>query len=463
MEAHNRAVAALSSKIRSFHELKVSFRLVGTSVSAASPRIGSQGSPRIGSRDASNTVDVGNLCNILQINPANRTAIVEPNVTMGELVEAALRFDLSPLTVLEFPGYTIGGSFSNTASASSSFKHGFFDASVNWCEIVLGNGDVIHASPTEHSDLFYGAVGARGTLGVPTLFEIQLMQVAKYVEVTYIPTTNATESIEMLSQCCTEPFDYIDGIQLAATRGIVVLGRITHKKNYSLRRFTRAQDPHFCQHAIKIAAAAEGLGTTETVPIQDYLFRYDRGAFWMSSKFGRTSRLALSPRAFTGKKFQALRPGGQASRFVIQDCTMPATTAAKLIEYVNQDFGIYPLWLCPVRADSQALLYHMPTKPSLLVNIGVWGPGKPPYGQNDEEQTRLVEDGRSLEARVRELGGWKWLYAQTFYTEQEFWSLYDKQSYDELRTRYQSGMLPSLYEKTKEVSWSERTPSLWSQ
>lgn len=58
---------------------------------------------------------------------------------MDRLVEATLRHGLVPPVVMEFPGITAG--------ESSSFRHGFFDESVGFVEMVLGNGDVVRTLP----------------------------------------------------------------------------------------------------------------------------------------------------------------------------------------------------------------------------------------------------------------------------------------------------------------------------
>ena len=43
----------------------------------------------------------------------------------------------------------------------------------------------------------------------------------------------------------------------------------------------------------------------------------------------------------------------------------------------------------------------------------------------------------------------KWLYADAFYTETEFWDIYDRKWYDDLRKKYHAESLPSVYEKVK--------------
>lgn len=60
-----------------------------------------------------------------------------------------------------------------------------------------------------------------------------------------------------------------------------------------------------------------------------------------------------------------------------------------------------------------------------LLNIGLWryGPSRP---------ENFVKANRDLEHKLRELGGMKWLYAQPYYTEEEFWKMDDKEWHDGL-------------------------------
>ncbi|KAJ3495310.1 hypothetical protein NLG97_g3486 [Lecanicillium saksenae] len=76
------------------------------------------------------------------------------------------------------------------------------------------------------------------------------------------------------------------------------------------------------------------------------------------------------------------------------------------------------------------------------MNFGVWGPGS-----RDRNEFKLVN--RRLEAKVHELGGKKWLYAHTYYSEREFWDIYPRDKYDALREKYGATHLPSVYDKVK--------------
>ncbi len=62
----------------------------------------------------------------------------------------------------------------------------------------------------------------------------------------------------------------------------------------------------------------------------------------------------------------------------------------------------------------------------LMYNVGVYG--VPTGGAADP-----VQLNRSIETRVSKLGGRKMLYAQSFYSPEEFWALYDQKKYLENR------------------------------
>ena len=85
-----------------------------------------------------------------------------------------------------------------------------------------------------------------------------------------------------------------------------------------------------------------------------------------------------------------------------------------------------------------------------LVNIGVWG--SPNYGSDflrAETFDQFIKNNRMIEEKVAEVGGLKWLYACNYYHESEFWRIYDKDKYDQLRLKWRAERLPNLWEKVK--------------
>jgi len=462
METHQSAVSAISTQIFSFHQQQVPFRIYhGSTNSTQSRKV-----------DPTRMVNTSGLRHVLKIDKKSKTCLVEPNVPMDQLVDATLPFDLVPPVVMEFPGITVGGAFAGTAGESSGFKYGFFDHIVNWIEIVLATGEVVTASPHEREDLFFGAAGSFGTLGVTTLLELRLIDAKKYVEVTYHPTSNVSDSLSaMRAVCDVDENDYVDGILFGKNHGVIVSGRLTDDpaEGSKVQRFSRAHDPWFYIHAKRISKG-RSVPVKEATPLRDYLFRYDRGAFWTGSyafeyfitPFNRVTRYILDYFMHTRVMYHALHASGHASKYVIQDLLLPSETVQQFIEYIDNEFGIWPLWLCPFQKEREISLHPRltvvgdDTEARWFVNVGVWGPGSTDYA-------RFIGQNRQLEQKVRELGGIKWLYAQVYYTEDEMWSIYDKAWYDKLREKYQATYLPTVYEKVKvDVSKLNMYSDSWS-
>ena len=141
----------------------------------------------------------------------------------------------------------------------------------------------MRASREERSDLFWGAAGSFGTLGVTTLFELKLIPAKPYVELTYHPTSSAADALSTMQTACDdETNDYVDGLMFAEDHGAIVAGKLTDDRGQSFQRFSLAQNPWFYIHAER-ATKGHVESLLFTTPLRDYLFRYDRGAFCKSS------------------------------------------------------------------------------------------------------------------------------------------------------------------------------------
>ncbi|KAK0742979.1 hypothetical protein B0T18DRAFT_414172 [Schizothecium vesticola] len=454
MEAHDIAVAAIAARTRQFYSSRTPYRVYH----------GSTNSTRRSVRRLDNTVDTSKLNNILDIDRAKKTALVEPNVPMDALVAAALEHRLVPPVVMEFPGITVGGGFSGTSGESSSFRYGAFDATINWIEIVLPDGNVVTASKTNKPDLFWGAASAFGTLGVITLLEVQLKDARKYVELTYHHTSNMQEATAMLQTETevTTSNDYVDAITFSLDSTLVCTGHLTNEvpPNVSPQRFLRSIDPWFYVHAQRMQKRLRrnpGTTATDWIPLEDYLFRYDRGAFWTAryafryflTPFNRITRFILNPFMHTRVMYRAMHQSGLSDFYLVQDVGIPFDKVEEFTIWLDKNLGLYPLWLCPlhirrISPDARHGLHSEfadPDTPDLL-SFGVWGPIA-------FDRREAVRKNKELEQKVHELGGKKWLYAHAYYTEEEFWAHYDRKSYDALRAKYFATYLPSVYDKVK--------------
>ncbi|KAL1905549.1 hypothetical protein Sste5344_008774 [Sporothrix stenoceras] len=396
-------------------------------------------------RRADNTVDTSKLDRVLKIDVDKRTALVEPNVPMDALVAATVIKGLVPLVVMEFPGITVGGGFSGTSGESSLFRNGPFDATVNWIEIVLGNGKLVRASRMdgENTDLFWGAASAFGTLGVVTLLEAQLQEAKPYVRLSYtLQNTVHGSQNQIEDEIAKVQVAYVDGIMFFRKSTVVCSGVFADSvpQGEVTSQFSRAYDPWFYVHVrrmLKRLAKAPNKTITEYVPLVDYLFRYDRGGFWVAKysfnyflvPFNRVTRYLLNPFMHTRTMYRALHESGLADFYMVQDVGVPYKKVNEFVNWLDSTLEIFPLWLCPLllarnSSDAEHGLHSGFARLSKdgpdgrLMNFGVWGPlksGLSDYGS-------FVHANRLLEEKVHELGGKKWLYAHAYYTEDEFWA-----------------------------------------
>lgn len=436
-QPHANKVVAMSAQVAEFYKDKRPFKVFH----------GSTNSTRVLQFKKDELLDISSLNSVLSIDEKNRVARVEPNVPMDRLVSATLQHGLIPPVVMEFPGITVGGAIQGNGGESSSFKYGAFDQTVKSHEIITGDGTVLTASAEHNSDLFYSIPGTAGTLGILTSAEINLIPAKKYVWLQYEPVDGFASAQRVIEESCKDAtIDFIDGIMFSATHGVIIKGQLQDTPQKPTR-FRRARDQWYYLHVSNWLAAHPD-GWEESVPLVDYLFRYDRGAFWVGRfafemakvPYTRFMRWLLDPVLHTRKLYQALQESGQSQQHIVQDLTLPKETFVEFCEYIDKELAIYPLWLCPMGVNPKATfqLNNLPTP--LIINVGVWGNRIPDYDD-------FVTKNRAIEQKVLALRGKKWSYAYSFFTEKEFWQMYDKQSYIALRKKYHSENLPTIHDK----------------
>ena len=314
-----------------------------------------------------------------------------------------------------------------------------------------------------------------GTLGILTALRIKLRPAKEYILSRHLPVSSTEDATHVISQHAADPnIDFIDGIMYARDRGIVIVGSLasSHEvpKNTPIQHFSRAWDPWYYLNSearvfprswfssLTGARPIKGTEAVEAVPIRDFLFRYDRGGFWVARlgfdflkvPFNWLTRTLVDPVIHTARMYHILHTSGIIDRYVVQDVGVPLAAAPALVDWLDEKWGGYPLWLCPLDVGETAPLFHREyvkareagQKQGLMLDVGVWG--EAPSGRRE-----ALQFNRALEQEAGKLGGQKALYAQAFYTESEFWEIYGKERYDALRKKYCADWMPSVYEKMK--------------
>ncbi len=471
LSLHNERVAALQAQVRTW-TAKKKFE---ETLSLASGSHRSNTTIKKKYKNSKSKLDLTSFCNILEIDPIKKIAQVEPKVTMEQLLNKALEYNLHVPVLPEFKSITVGGAIMGSAGESSSFKYGLFNDICTSYEILLGDGKVVHASKEENSDLFYGIAGSYGTIGTILKAEIQLVDAPLAIKIRYIPFDDVKKALNHLSQRCQSGTDleYLDGIVFSKDFAIIMEGSYVHAGEnivkddfYDLCAF---DSEWFYQRVAKTKVLEEYF-----LPY-DYIFRYDQGGFWMGSYLFKLKflirfflegfcKLPLknSYRQFSQKEINEFRKiQKEPSKFqriigryfsssmlfgllhknekwveskcIIQDFFIAQSDIQSFYEKILESTNVLPLWLCPVKKmnQEQILSPHCTNvADSHYVNFGLYG--------IPEKSIPTQELTKALEQEVAKYKGRKVLYSKSYYTPEEFWNIYSKTAYDALRSKYKA-------------------------
>ncbi len=245
-----------------------------------------------------------------------------------------------------------------------------------------------------------------------------------------------------------QKYNFIEWLMFDKNHGAVIVGTMSNTVVGRVRRFSRPFDTWYYLYAKKVAFSGKQL--SDTVPLRDYLFRYNRGAFWAAElafkqsgvPFNAFTRLILDPLLRTRRLYRALQESAASQSYICQDLVLPQDTVVEFLEYIDQEFTMYPIGGCPMKPEPRSQLQCNGITADLLFNIGV-------YGLKISSYDMFVEANRKIEIKTNQLGGKKWFYAHNYYSESEFWKQYDKNWYQKLRVKYNATTLPDIFDRTR--------------
>ena len=397
-------------------------------------------------------LDVRDFNTVLHINAEEKWVEVEGMTTYEDLVAATLPYGLMPAVVPQLKSITIGGAVSGIGIESSSFKYGLPHETIFEVDVLLGDGDVVTCTPgNNHQDLFFGLPNSYGTLGYILKLKAMLIPTKPYVSLQHIRHTSSEDFFADLDQR-REQADFLDGTVFAPDELYLTVGQFVDQVPYT----SDYTYENIYYHSIRQKP-------TDYLTTHDYIWRWDTDWFWCSKHI-----LAQNPlvRRLLGKqrlnsvtysKVMRWNSGwgltrrlykllGYRTESVIQDVDIPIQHAPEFLRFFHREIGILPVWICPFKnyhPDRHYLLFanHPDT---LYVNFGFWDVIK-----NRERHHPQGYYNRKIEHKVQELGGIKSLYSDAYFAEDEFWLIYNKPAFDQLKARYDpGGVFKNLYQKT---------------
>jgi FAD/FMN-containing dehydrogenase len=118
-------------------------------------------------------VDMRRYNRILQLDTAAKTVTVQAGATWRQIQEFIDPYGLSIKVMQSYGNFTVGGSLSVNVHGRYAGL-GPVISTVKSFRIVLADGSARTASPTENPEIFYGAIGGYGGLGVITQATLEL-------------------------------------------------------------------------------------------------------------------------------------------------------------------------------------------------------------------------------------------------------------------------------------------------
>jgi FAD/FMN-containing dehydrogenase len=396
-------------------------------------------------------IDVRDFNRVLQVNADESWVEVEGMAPYSDLVDATLAHGAMPCVVPQLKSITIGGAISGLGIEASSFRHGLVHETVQQMDVLLATGDVLTCTPdNEFSDLFHGLPNSYGTLGYVLKLRAQTLPVTGFVRLRHHRHDSPAAFFADLETKCRSDADFVDGVIFGPDELYV-------SEAHHVREAAALSDYGYLDIFYRsIREKREDYLTTH-----DFLWRWDTDWFWCSKNLGMQNpllrRLAgrkrLNSVTYTKIMRWNARHGwtdrldrlrGRHSESVIQDICIPIDHASEFLKFLDDEIGIYPIWTCPARhhADRPTPLFPMNEADVLYVDFGFW----------DVIRTREAHApghfNRLIERKTAELGGAKSLYSEAFYERDEFWSIYNRESYRELKRKYDpQGRLRDLYDK----------------
>lgn len=133
-------------------------------------RSGGHGISGRSTNDGGIVLDVGRLNRIEVLDRATRRVRIGPGARWGEVAQALEPYGWA-LTSGDSGGVGVGGLATAGGIGFLVREYGLTLDHLRSVEIVLADGSVLHASETEHTELFWGVRGAGANLGIVTGFE----------------------------------------------------------------------------------------------------------------------------------------------------------------------------------------------------------------------------------------------------------------------------------------------------
>ena len=415
-------------------------------------------------------IQMGALRDVLSVDETKRTVRIEPLVTVGQITRYLLPKGYMLAVTLEIEDATVGGLAMAVGMTTHSHKVGLLQETVVAYEVILADGTLVRATPTENAELFHALPWSHGTLGLLVGLELRIIPVKPYVHLTYTPVHSQAGYCAKLHELSVSPQSptFVEATVFAKEHAVIMSGEFadveTAEQRAKINPIGRWWKPWFYTH---VETYLNG-GGDEYIPLRHYLMRHNRSIFWVVAdmiSFGnhpvfRALLGWMMPPKIAFLKFSTT-PAVRKMTFtlqVFQDIVLPMSAMQRAIDRSHELFEMYPILLYPCRIYDHGALQGQLRAPrpedrvpgtdfGMFFDLGVYGV---PLPIKQGKKFKTVHAMRAMEDFTREVGGYPFLYADTFMTREEFGKMFNLDLYERVRRKYGAERaFPDLYDKIK--------------
>ncbi|MBK7830086.1 FAD-binding protein [Nannocystis sp.] len=418
-------------------------------------------------------IRMSGLRDVLGVDLERGTVRVEPFVTVGSVTRYLLPRGHMLQVTLEIEDATIGGLAMAVGMTTHSHKVGLLYETVVAYEVVVADGSLLRVTRDEHPELFHALPWSHGTLGLLVSLELKIMPVKPFVHLRYIPVHTQQQYCDQLRELsvAADAPDFLEATVYAKDHAVIMTGDFADAPTAPADRrkinpLGRWYKPWFFKH-VETFLWKDG-ESEEYVPLRHYLMRHNRSIFWVVQhmiSFGNHPVFRwllgwLMPPRIQFIKFSTT-PAVREMTFtkqVFQDIVLPMSAMSRAIDASHRLFEMYPVLLYPSRIYDHGPLQGQLRAPreqdrvpgtdfGMYFDLGVYGVPLPIL---HGKPFKTVHAMRKMEDFTREVGGYPFLYADTFMTREEFGQMFNLDLYEKVRAQYGADQaFPHLYDKIK--------------
>jgi len=178
----------------------------------------------------------------------------------------------------------------------------------------------------------------------------------------------------------------------------------------------------------------------------DYFFRYDKGVTNVNPKsflgrlfFGKFTNSTMTLKLV--EKFRWLISSDKIP--ITVDVFIPFSKVSNFMEWYKKEVNHFPLWCVPYKLvrgyEWVSADFLRKIKDELILDLAIYGMKK----KGDKNYYKIIED------ELMNIGGIKTLISSNYYSESDFWKIWNKENYDKVKRKTDpNNIFRDLYTKT---------------